>query len=396
MKKYLAIISLALFALTGCEEFQPVFTANYQEPAPYKTYTDSDFGKIITIAQLASQYTPGTPFVMPGSKSALSGDVVIKGRVSTTDQPGNFYKSLYIQDETGGIEIKIGKNGLYNDYLPGQVVYVRLEGLSLGMYGYKTGNYGGMGMVQVGFSDPTGEYETSYLEVSLLINTHIYRGDPTDIKLVEPAVITASQLPNPKTDTQMSNQYVGKLVTLKGLKYANEIFCLLYLDPTQNKKSPTNRVFLSDSNGISTYGKTHGVTTLAMSETKMTEYLLKGYWDECKVGSGKEYWTRTDGHEICVGDVEIKGEPDAQGNYSYPGIAKDAYSVSQYFTMESTEIQVRTSGYSKFCDVEIPAEVISGAKTIDITGVLTLYQGSIQLVANKLSDFVVDGQPLTK
>jgi len=396
MKKYLAIISLALFALTGCHEFEPVFIGKYTEPEPYRTYTDDDFGKIVTIAKLASLYTPNSPFVMPGDKSLLSGDAVIKGRVSTTDQPGNFYKSLYIQDETGGMEIKIGKNGLYNDYLPGQVVYVRLEDLTLGMYGYKTGNYGGMGMVQVGFSDPTAEYETSYLEVTLLIDTHIYRGDPEDIELVEPAVITSSQLPNPKTDTQATNQYVGKLVTLKGLKYADEIFCLLYLDPTQNKKAPTNRVFLSDSNGISTYGKTHGVTTLAMSESKMTEYLLKGYWDECKVGSGSEYWTRTDGSIVCVGDVEIKGEPDAQGNYSYPGIARDAYSVSQYFKMDNTEIQVRTSGYAKFSDIELPAEVLSGAKTIDITGVISLYQGSIQLTVNYLSDFVVDGKPLTR
>jgi len=94
--------------------------------------------------------------------------------------------------------------------------------------------------------------------------------------------------------------------------------------------------------------------------------------------------------------VSVFGEPDEQGNYSYPGIARDAYSVSQYFKMDNTEIQVRTSGYAKFSDIEIPAEVLSGAKTIDITGVLSLYQGSIQLTVNYLSDFVVDGKPLTR
>lgn len=60
----------------------------------------------------------------------------------------------------------------------------------------------------------------------------------------------------------------------------------------------------------------------------------------------------------------------------------------------STEIQIRTSGYSKFADKEIPEEVLKGAKTIDVTGILAFYQGSIQITVNSLSDFVVDGKPL--
>ena len=55
-----------------------------------------------------------------------------------------------------------------------------------------------------------------------------------------------------------------------------------------------------------------------------------------------------------------------------------AGSVSQYFKMGNQVIQIRTSGYSKFGDTEIPSEVLSGAKSIDVTGILTLYQGSAQ------------------
>ena len=70
-----------------------------------------------TIAELASLYKTGSTW-------KIDKNIVISGIVSTTDQPGNFYKSFYIQDETGGMEIKIGKNGLYNDYLPCQIIYV--------------------------------------------------------------------------------------------------------------------------------------------------------------------------------------------------------------------------------------------------------------------------------
>ncbi|MCQ2142551.1 MAG: DUF5689 domain-containing protein [Bacteroidales bacterium] len=386
MKKTIFFAAL-LLSVASCglkEEFQPVGTLKYEDPKPY-AYVDDDFfldqdKTIITIGELASKYTPQKPFVMDD-------DYVIKGRVTTTDKPGNFYKSFYIQDYTGGMEIKIGKNGLYNDYLEGQTVYVDCNDLTLGMYGWKDGNYGGMGMVQVGFSDPSGEYETSYLEVPYLIESHIYRGNPADIEKVEPRVIEEFELPDGASDTQLTNENVGALVTLRGLTYADEIFVLLYLDSNKDKKSFKNRVFLSDTNGIEEHGKTHGVTTWAMSKSKMKEYLYAGLWDKCQVGSGKDFLKDDKGNVVTL--ESLKGEDG-----TYPTVEKAAYSVSQYFRMGGTEIQIRTSGYSKFCDREIPEEVLSGDATLDVTGILTIYQGSLQLVVNDISDFVVNGEPL--
>ena len=382
MKKSL-IITAALLALASCglkEEFQPVFTGKYPAPEPERYWSDEDFGRITSIADLVSGYTIGQPKVLTNT--------VIKGVVTTTDRPGNFYKSFYIQDETGGIEIKVGKNGLYNDYLLGQTVYVDCEDLTLGMYGYKSGNYGGMGMAQLGFSDPSGSYETSYMEIPLLIDAHVLRGNSSELHPVTPAVITsASQLPNPKTATQSTSKLIGSMVTLKGLTYGNEVFCLLYLDSNQDKKSYTNRVFLSSSNSSD---PTCGITTWAMSKEKMTEYLYSGIWDECKVGSGNTYAEDEEGNTLTVGSY--KGENglyDASIN-GFNGIERTAYSVSQYFKLGSTEIQIRTSGFCKFCDVEIDPDVLSGRATIDVTGVLTLYQGSFQLVVNNIDDITVN------
>ena len=391
MKKIILSAAL-LLTLVCCEEFQPVFTGSYDNPDPAKVWTEAEvtqrYGEIITIAALASRYDVGKSWNM-------NEDFVISGIVSTTDQPGNFYKSFYIQDETGGMEIKAGKNGLYNDFLPGQRVYVICNGLTLGMYGYKSGY--GMGMVQIGGSrniyddgSYADDYETSYIENSIVIDTHILRGAVEGE--VTPYEITVSQLPNAKKQTQEDCKYIGSLVTLKGLRYADEIFCLLYLDSNKDKKSYTNRVFLSDTNGSDTpYGKTHGVTTWAMSESLMTEYLQKGLWDSCKVGSGSSYAKYTDPETGATRDLTLG---DLRSDGTYPGVEKAAYSVSQYFNWGGAEIQIRTSGYSKFSDSEIPEEVLDGDATLDVTGVLTLYQGSYQLVVNNISDFVVNGQPL--
>lgn len=343
-------LAAAMAVAVSCEEFQPVFTGRYDDPEPVQTV---EMTPTYTIAELAAEYTPGQPFVVGQDK--LSGeDVIIAGRVSTTDQPGNFYKSFYIQDETGGIEIKMGKNGLYNDYKPGQLVYVNCKDLSVGMYGYKTGSYGGNGMVQIGYADPTGEYETSYLESQLLIDTHIFRGEYEPGNEVEPLEITVDDLPEASA-TLEDCPYLGRLVTLRGLEYANETFTLVYIDSNKNKKESSNRVFLSD--------KTWGITTWAMSETKYLEYLNSGEWDSCKVGNANDYNYGT------VADHKAQ-------------LIKNAspYSVSQYFKLGEKEIQIRTSGYCKFADTEIDPDVLAGKKTIDVTGILTLYQGSIQFV----------------
>lgn len=373
MKK-LIIIFTAIAALVSCEslkeEFQPVFTGKYENPDKAKP---TQLSVTHSIAELASRYKTGSPWT-------IDENVVISGVVSTTDQPGNFYKSFYIQDETGGMEIKIGKNGLYNDYLPGQRIYIDCRELCLGMYGYKAGSSYGNGMVQLGFKDPSGEYETSYLETSLLIDTHIFKGEIGD--KVQPVVISESQLPG-KNATQATNSYVGKLVTIKNLRYGwydsyykenNEAFVLLYLDSNKNKKESSNRIFVS--------GENTGITTWAMSKEKMTEYLYSGIWDNIDIGNANDY---------NYGKVGDHRKIDESGKVSYPGIEKNAASVSQYFsTPGGTCVQIRTSGYSKFGDTEIPEEVLNGTATIDVTGILAMYQGKIQMVVNNIDDIKVN------
>lgn len=449
MKKII-IITAALAAMVSCqslkEEFQPVFTTSYDQPQPSKIWTQDEvvkkYGEIISIADLVSQYEQGKPFDMTKKN-------VISGIISTTDQPGNFYKSFYIQDETGGIEIKVGKTGLYNDFLPGQRVYVNLKGLTLGMYGFKSNK--GNGMVQIGGSrnlnndgTPADKYETSYIENAVVIDSHILRGEVEGGKAQVPAAeeISVSDLPGTSA-TQATNPNVGRLVTLKGLKYDNQVFVLLYLDSNRDKESYDNRVFLSDTQW--------GVTTWAMSESKMKSYLYTGIWDTAEIGSGSNrlkylcgttktvadlthvYFLNTkmvndyitaktygvdengvpyhieDGNKVPLMDLETVNQykeagnyyfdpdnvpyyltKDINGNTLYPGIEKAAYSVSQYFKMGNRNIQVRTSGYCKFSDTEINPAVLDGSKTISVTGILTLYEGSIQITVNDVKDFVAE------
>ena len=58
--------------------------------------------------------------------------------------------------------------------------------------------------------------------------------------------------------------------------------------------------------------------------------------------------------------------------------------------MGDTEIQIRTSGYCRFADTQIDPAVLSGEKTVDITGILTNYQGAAQFTLLDVSGVVVN------
>ena len=346
MNRIYTIIFAAAALFTACEEFQPVFTGSYQNPDPQYIYTDADFGKFTTIAEVKDFYKAnGTrPYT-------VAKNCVIKGQVTTSDQVGNLYKSLYIQDETAGIEIKIGKNGLYNEYKLGQWLYIDCSGLTVGDYN---------GMINIGYADPTGEYETGYLEHSYIIDHHIFKGEYGDP--VQPKEVAVADL--------HKKENLGRLVTIKDLKYDNHIFILAYVDPNGDRKDYNNNGIFIDEEGPDNYG----VTTWACSETKWKEYLNAGNFDSVEAAGA------------TVGALK-----DKNGSYN---IGSMAYSVSQYFKMGSESVQVRSSGYARFADIEMPKPVLDQSATVTLTGILTEYKGAAQFTLIDLAGVQkADGSP---
>ena len=316
MKKYIILIVTALFAAVSCDIFPgPDDTAGTFQPVTLDVNT--------TIAQLKALYTkPGTPVV-------ITDDLVIGGQVISSDQSGNVYRSFYIQDETGALEIKIGKSSLYNDYKLGQWVYVKCKGLALGQYG---------GMLQLGYRtdqpswvEATPAYETNYIDVQYLIDAHIFRGELD--KPVEPLLISEAGIKDEAN--------YGRYVRVEGLSYGNKIFVILY-------DKEDNSTYLRDS--------AYGVTTWAMTLNGFKAYMTpNGKVEPQSAFEGavtKETW---------------------QGLYD----AAAAYTVSQYFSKGHTDLQVRTSGYSKFADTQIDPRILNGSK-VNLTGLLTYYNGNNQ------------------
>ncbi len=173
IKISLAMLSVAVL-LPGCKKYE---NADRDYPA-WATTT-------LSIAQLKTMYVAPTGGKVP----VIATDDVIAGTVISTDVLGNNYRSLYIQDDSGGIEVKVGRGQLYNDYKIGQTVYIKLKGLALGKYG---------GQVNLGTQSPNPKYETAYIEPQYWIDRVIAKGQfglqPTPTVISSSSAITDADL----------------------------------------------------------------------------------------------------------------------------------------------------------------------------------------------------------
>lgn len=81
-----------------------------------------------TISQIKALHTIGN------TPTLITDSLVIEGIVVSSDEAGNFFKQLIIQDDSAGIEIRIEMSNLYNDYPVGRRVWVKCKGLYVGDY----------------------------------------------------------------------------------------------------------------------------------------------------------------------------------------------------------------------------------------------------------------------
>jgi len=130
-KAILPVIGSIILLFSGCvkDDFdQPPIVTPYYTPAH----------KVTSIAALQA-------LLGGGSLLEITNDtIIIQGIVTANDESGNIYKSIYIQDNTAGLQVSIERVSMYIKYRIGQRVYIECKGLSLGTYG---------GVIQLGYNN---------------------------------------------------------------------------------------------------------------------------------------------------------------------------------------------------------------------------------------------------
>jgi hypothetical protein len=173
-------------------------------------FTEASITVTTTIRELKTRH-------IKGNFELITEDIVIAGIVIADDRSGNFYKSIILQDASGGIAIRLDGSGLYNNFPVGRKVYVKLKGLYLSDYG---------GLIQLGGGiDNT---DPSKLELagipSSLFDKYLLKGSLGNA--VKPNVVNVNDL-----TTNIQDTLQNTLIELHGYEFGEVDTSKTYAPP---------------------------------------------------------------------------------------------------------------------------------------------------------------------
>lgn len=227
MNKIFKLFMLAVVTLgfSGCYN-------EFEEPAPAKVWTKEDFSgsKLISIKDFKQlfykEYGNGASSL--GKTLEITEDYVISGKVISSDQAGNVYKSVYIYDESSesrsdsgeripgtgsAIELKLMVSN-YVYFHVGQTLFVKTKGLAIGSYRYML-SVGGMPTAE----DISKGYANRNLESTLFVDQHVFKGELGRVTEEDILVVNSNDY-----KTKLSDDALGCLVRFEGLTYKEGTF----------------------------------------------------------------------------------------------------------------------------------------------------------------------------
>lgn len=246
-------------------------------------------GKVVSFSDVASRTTT--------SIKTYSADEAIEGYIISSDEGGNFYKKIYIQneDKTQALSVALDKSGLYTEFPIGAKVQLRLKGLTtqhnnaITEVGYKIYKNEKSGRESVG----------SMAEA--IYKTHLYDMGGERKTLASLAKEVTS------IETVKNDAHVGQLITLKGVHFPNEVVGKTMYDKNKDLGGATNYK-LTDANGktidfrTSSYAKfkdekvpagTLDVTGVLSKFNTSWQFMISNYADIKVVSSATTTSTQT-------------------------------------------------------------------------------------------------------
>ena len=181
----LALLCVALLA-AGCYDSRFGERGDDATPEPVTA----------TIRQLREKFA-GTTF-------PVTGDIVVSGRVTTSDYDENFYRTCCIEEDGAGIEVMAGIDHLHNDFPEGCQVTLRLRGLALGE---------SHGVLQAGRMPAAGSgFAADYIGSKAALDAAVTRNGEA-LKPIAPTLLSPGEL---------TPERCGTLVRIGALSYTPE------------------------------------------------------------------------------------------------------------------------------------------------------------------------------
>lgn len=219
-----AIALLTAFAITSC-----VKDDDYDIPDPNGKKPLPDYsGQVVSFANVLTKVT--------ASVATYTADEAIEGYVISSDEGGNFYKKIYIQnaDKNQGLSVAIDKSGLYTEFPVGAKVQLRLKDLTTQLNN---------SAIEVGH----GTYTAKSGRVSVgtmaeaIYKKHLF--DTGERKTVAELAKVSNSIQEVSTDA-----HVDQLITLKGVHFPTDAVGKTLYDKNNALGNATNYK-LTDANG---------------------------------------------------------------------------------------------------------------------------------------------------
>ncbi len=323
MKKILNIALIAFVALSTVACYN-----DFGTPEPGHVYTDADFEEeIVSIRHLKDYYSK---HVGNSTSDQITEDWVIRGKVISSDESGNIYKSLYIQDDdaTDGraaIELRLFASN-YTKYPVGYMVYVKLKDLSVGDYS---------GMISIGAraTDSTSDYVHTTIENRITLDEHIFLGESGSVTEDDIYVVDSSNYES--LFTSDTDNYLACLVRFEGLESA-----------------------FTESGAAEWTTYTY--------PSYFAENTTEGKFDwSSGLGELDEYWINP--------PLAYKGtNPTTGGSESLYFYGSSWFTYDRDSESHTAQYILRLSGYARFKDRFIPAD----GNKINLTAIFTRYLNS--------------------
>lgn len=339
------IASLALFA---CER-------DYDAPLLTEPeYTGPTAN--ITISELRTQNAAATQDV----PIIITQDQVLKAVITGNDESGNIFKKIYLQDETGAIEMEVDQSSVYNYYPVGQTVYVDLNGLSISVYGDEQ---------QLGH--PEGYlYRTPWED----FEKHVSKDGWANPENAKPVVIDDISTINAAPDN-----YKFKLVQFTGVTFQNGGKGIFAPEDGYGEENITdshgNTIMIRTSNYASFAGNKlpegKGNVTGILGRFRGTWQLTLRTANDVSDFTGSNEEGGNEGGETPSGETvlfqESFGTPEKSGNY-WPKIAEyTGFDNPGFFEDESGKADVRIGSaypanvwFPKGSDINLKVKGING------------------------------------
>lgn len=249
MKYTKYILGLAAVAvLAACHKYDEPGDIKYDGNHYAEEGSDQEWKATMTIGDLVGNATlfsdfgdvdkyPPRPRSYEGANTAgtnlglfsvqdITEDIIIVGRVASTDVPGNIYKSLYIQDCANpdyGMKISVDAGSLGGMYPIGQKIAIKLKGLAIGKYArmpqigvpyYNNGKDGLDNPGKVG-------WEVGRIPPQVF-KEHVQLIGAPDIAKIVVKDMTIADIKATANDYQSIAKLTSRLVRINGIRFINK------------------------------------------------------------------------------------------------------------------------------------------------------------------------------